>query len=321
MVRRKIGRIGVLMGGPSEEREISLKSGKAVYESLKNAGFEVVPIDIKSQDLNENIEKIKSYNIEVAFIALHGRFGEDGTVQKILEDLNIPYTGSGVLASRLALNKVLSRQRFLAFGLNVPDYIVLEKKNFVKDVSPLDRLKFPRVVKPACQGSSIGLSIVDDKDSLIKAIDLAFTFDEKIIIEEYIKGREVTVGIIDETPLPVIEIIPQKRFFDYEAKYTPGLTQYIVPAKIEEKIASQIKNSALVAHKSLGCFGFSRVDMILRDNKVYVLEVNTIPGLTETSLLPKAAKAVGIDFLELCLKLIDSAYHRLEFMSKIDDKK
>ena len=311
MVIRKIGRIGVLMGGPSEERQISLRSGKAVYESLKNANFDVVPIDIESQDLEENIRKIKSYNIEVAFIALHGRFGEDGTIQKLLEDLGIPYTGSGVLASKFALDKVLSRQRFLSFGLNVPDYIVIEKKDFDKTYLSLNKFKFPLVVKPACQGSSIGLSIVEDKDSLSKAIDLAFSFDERIIIEEYIKGRELTVGILDEEPLPVIEIIPKKKFFDYEAKYTPGLTEYVVPAKLEEKIASQAKNSALLAHKSLDCFGFSRVDMILnKENKVFVLEVNTIPGLTETSLLPKAAKAVGIGFLELCLKLIDSAYRR-----------
>jgi len=311
MVIRKIGRIGVLMGGPSEERQISLRSGKAVYESLKNANFDVVPIDIESQDLEENIRKIKSYNIEVAFIALHGRFGEDGTIQKLLEDLGIPYTGSGVLASKFALDKVLSRQRFLSFGLNVPDYIVIEKKDFDKTYLSLNKFKFPLVVKPACQGSSIGLSIVEDKDSLSKAIDLAFSFDERIIIEEYIKGRELTVGILDEEPLPVIEIIPKKKFFDYEAKYTPGLTEYVVPAKLEEKIASQAKNSALLAHKSLDCFGFSRVDMILnKENKVFVLEVNTIPGLTETSLLPKAAKAVGISFLELCLKLIDSAYRR-----------
>jgi D-alanine-D-alanine ligase len=271
----------------------------------------VVAIDIESQDLEENIRKIKSYNIEVAFIALHGRFGEDGTIQKILEDLGIPYTGSGVLASKFALDKVLSRQRFLSFGLNVPDYTVLEKKDFDKTYLSLSKFKFPLVVKPACQGSSIGLSIVEDEDSLFKAIDLAFSFDERIIIEEYIEGRELTVGILDEEALPVIEIIPKKKFFDYEAKYTPGLTEYVVPAKLEEKIASQAKSSALLAHKSLDCFGFSRVDMILnKENKVFVLEVNTIPGLTETSLLPKAAKAVGISFLELCLKLIDSAYRR-----------
>jgi len=312
MVDRHWGRIGVLMGGISEEREISLKSGKAVYQSLKQAGFEVLPIEINSQDIPENIQKIKSSNIDVAFIALHGRFGEDGTIQKILEDLNIPYTGSGILASKLALDKVLSRQRFVAWGLDVPDYIVMEKDKFDKGAIFSAGLTFPLVVKPSSQGSSIGLSIAEDEKSLIEAIDLAFSFDDKIIIERYIKGREMTVGILEENPLPVIEIIPKKRFFDYEAKYTLGLTEYVVPAKIDIETASKIQASALNAHRSLGCYGFSRVDMILKNPKVYVLEVNTIPGLTETSLLPKAAKAVGISFLELCLKLIDSAYRRAE---------
>ncbi|MCM8782791.1 MAG: D-alanine--D-alanine ligase [Candidatus Omnitrophica bacterium] len=317
MVEKDFGRIGVLMGGVSEEREISLKSGKAVYETLKQAGFEVVPIDIDTEDIETNIHRIKTTRIEVAFIALHGRLGEDGTIQRILEGLNLPYTGSGVVASRLALDKVLSRERFLAHQLRVPDYQVLDKGSFNKNNLSFRDLKFPLVVKPATQGSSIGISFADDKEQLLKSIELAFLFDERIIIEEYLKGREFTVGILDEQTLPVIEIIPKKRrFFDYEAKYTKGLTEYVVPAKIDGELSWRIQESAVVAHRALGCFGFSRVDMILKDREVYVLEVNTIPGLTETSLLPKAAKAVGIDFLELCIRLIESAYQRTKYILK-----
>lgn len=316
MVKRDFGRIGVLMGGISREREISLKSGNAVYKVLKEAGFDVVALDINSPDIQENIQKILSSKIEVAFIALHGKFGEDGTMQKILEELNIPYTGSGVLASKLALDKVLSHRYFQMAGLNVPPYIVINKDNF-RDKIDLEKFNFPLVVKPATEGSSIGVSIVEDKEGLIKSIEFAFSFDERVIIEEYIKGRELTVGILDEKPLPIIEIVPKKSFFDYEAKYTKGLTDYIVPAKIEQRLASKVKNSALFAHKSLGCFGFSRVDMILKEDKVYVLEVNTIPGLTETSLLPKAAQAEGIGFLELCLKLIESSFKRNKITTKV----
>ncbi|MCM8791608.1 MAG: D-alanine--D-alanine ligase [Candidatus Omnitrophica bacterium] len=316
MVRQDLGRIGVLMGGVSEEREISLKSGRAVYNTLKEAGFDVIPVDIDKPEIRENIKKIRSSGIDVAFIALHGRFGEDGTIQKILEDLNIPYTGSGVEASRLALNKVLSRRYFIEWGLNVPEYRVIEKKEFNKNLLILEELKFPLVIKPSTQGSSIGLFIVENRTELLKAVEEAFNFDDRIIIEQYIKGREVTVGILEEQPLPIIEIIPKKRFFDYEAKYTPGLTEYIIPAEIEEEITKQIRDSALRAHKALGCYGFSRVDMILKEDYVYVLEVNTIPGLTETSLLPKAARAIGIDFLELCLRLIDSAYRKSRLLIK-----
>ena len=310
MVNYHKGKIGVLMGGPSEEREISLKSGKAVYQTLKEAGLDVLPIIIENGNIEENIQKIKDAKIDVAFIALHGRFGEDGTIQSILDSLNIPYTGSGVLASKLALDKVSSHGRFLKAGLNVPSYTVVDKEQFDKDSFFKKELNFPLVIKPASQGSSIGLSIVEERQDLSKAIESAFGFDEKIIIEEYIKGRELTVGILDDKALPVIEIIPHRKFFDYTAKYTAGLTEYIVPASIDEILTEKVKNAGVAAHNTLGCFGFSRVDMILKDDLVYVLEVNTIPGLTETSLLPKAAKAAGIDFLQLCLKIIDLAYLR-----------
>ncbi|MFA5411009.1 MAG: D-alanine--D-alanine ligase [Candidatus Omnitrophota bacterium] len=313
MAVNKFGRIGVLMGGPSAERKISLKSGKAVYEALRQLGLEVSAIDIKTENIRENIRLLKAQRIDCAFLALHGRFGEDGSMQGILDSLKIPYTGSGKSASRLAMDKVASRRILKAHGLTVPRYKVMERssssRNACAELSGIG-FSFPLVVKPAQQGSSIGLSIVDKKEKLKAALAAAFRFDERVLIEEYIAGREVTVGILHNRALPVIEIVPKKRFFDYEAKYTAGLTDYIVPAKLEEKIAGKIKAAALSAHRLLGCSGCSRVDMILsRDNLVYVLEVNTIPGFTSTSLVPKAAKAIGIEFGQLCLKLIKSAYN------------
>ena len=307
----RFGRIGVLMGGPSSEREISLKSGHAVFAALSQLGLDVVSIDITTDNIEENVHLINSRNINCAFVALHGRFGEDGQVQKILDDLNLPYTGSGVRASQLAMDKIASRKIFQAKGLAVPGYRILEKATYAPEWKDKFNLTFPLVVKPATHGSSIGLSIIDRKEEVDRAIDLAFSYDDRIIVENYIKGREITVGILDERPLPVIEIVPKKRFFDYEAKYKTGMTDYVVPAQLEEAIARQAQDIALAAHKSLGCFGCSRADMILSNENIpFVLEVNTIPGFTVTSLLPKAAMVVGVDFGQLCLKLVSLAYEK-----------
>jgi D-alanine-D-alanine ligase len=309
--KNKFGKIGVLMGGPSTEREISLKSGKAVYEALSKVGLTVVAIDIKTDSVEENIRLIKSHRINCAFLALHGRFGEDGQIQAILDILKIPYTGSGVKASKLAMDKIASRKILEVNGLNVPKYKVLDKSSYNINWKDRNNLTLPLVVKPATHGSSIGLSIVDDMQGLDKAVDLAFRFDERVLIEEYIKGREVTVGILDNEALPVIEIIPKKRFFDYEAKYQSGMTDYVVPAKLEEGIAKEIQRTAMSVHKLLGCFGCSRVDMLLNNANIpVVLELNSIPGLTPISLLPKAARIAGIEFAQLCIKLIKLAYER-----------
>jgi len=312
--KNQFGRIGVLMGGPSTEREISLKSGNAVYEALKDLCFGVVAIDIKTDSVKENTRLIKSHKIDVAFIALHGHFGEDGQIQELLSNLKIPYTGSGVMASRLAMDKVASRKIFQTHGLPVPKYKVEDEFSYNTNWKTHNiNFSLPLVVKPATHGSSIGLSIVDEREGLNKAADLAFTFDKEIIIEEYIKGREVTVGILTEKPLPVIEIVPKKRFFDYEAKYQTGMTEYIAPAKLEDQTSGKIQETALMAHKLLGCFGCSRVDMILDQYNIpFVLEVNTIPGFTRTSLLPKAARIAGIEFAQLCLKLIELAYDKAQ---------
>lgn len=307
--QNQFGRIGVLMGGPSTEREISLKSGKAVFENLKQLGLDVVALDIRTADPEENIKFLKAHKIDCAFIALHGRFGEDGQVQEILDTLKIPYTGSGKLASRLAMDKIASRRILEVYGLAVPRYKVVHKLSYRSYLKSSNGFIFPAVVKPATHGSSIGLTIIDKKEDLENALETAFNFDEHALIEEYIGGREVTVGILDNRPLPVIEIVPRGRFFDYEAKYTAGLTDYIVPAKLEQSVARKIQSVALRVHQLLGCSGFSRADMILSEKNIpFVLELNTIPGFTRTSLFPKAARVLGIEFGQLCLELIRLAY-------------
>jgi len=303
------GRVGVLMGGTSSEREISLKSGQAVFSALKQSGLEVIPIDITTDNLLQNVNLLKKHNLDCAFIALHGRFGEDGTIQGILEGMQLPFTASGVRASQLAMDKIGSLGIFSQGGLRVPRSQFLEKSAYQKEKVFTNQLGYPLVVKPANHGSSIGLSLVERQQELPAAIQLAFEFDENIIIQEYISGRELTVGILDKIALPVIEIIPHNKFFDFDAKYQTGLTQYIIPAKLDAQIALEIQKTALRAHQLLGCSGCSRVDVILsKDNCLYILEVNTIPGMTATSLLPKAAKIVGIDFSQLCLKLLELAY-------------
>ncbi len=308
---KQFGRIGVLMGGPSSEREISLKSGHAVFDVLSQLGLDVAGIDITTDSPEDNACLIQSHNIDCAFVALHGRFGEDGQIQKILDDLSLVYTGSGVRASQLAMDKIASRKIFQAKGFSVPEYIILEKATYTPDRKDQFNLTFPLVVKPATNGSSIGLTIVDKKEEFMGALDLAFSYDDRVVVENYITGREITVSILDEQALPVIEIVPKKRFFDFEAKYKTGMTDYIVPAQLDQAIAREVQGIALAAHKSLGCSGCSRADMIIsKENIPFVLEVNTIPGLTATSLLPKAARVVGIDFGELCLKLISLAYEK-----------
>jgi len=310
-IRNKFGRIGILMGGASTEREISLKSGTAVYEVLTRLGLDAVAIDIKTDKLRENIDSLKSQHLDCVFIALHGRFGEDGQIQEILEGLNIPYSGSGVLASRLAMDKVASRSIFQKHNLAVPPYEVVDKASYARGWNFSGRLSLPLVVKPVAQGSSIGLSMIDKIGELGQAIETALAFDERVLIEQYIKGRELTVGVLEEKALPIVEIIPKHRFFDYDAKYHAGVTDYIVPAKLKPEITQKVQQTGLAAHKLLGCFGCSRVDIILNNDSIpFILEVNTIPGLTSTSLLPKAARFIGIEFSELCIRLLESAYEK-----------
>ncbi|MFY9402458.1 MAG: D-alanine--D-alanine ligase [Candidatus Omnitrophota bacterium] len=309
MLRKNFSKIGVLMGGPSSEHKISLKSGRAVLKALKAKGINAKAIIIKSASIKENISLMKKSGIDCAFIALHGRFGEDGGIQGVLDKLKIPYTGSGVRASRLAMDKVASRLIFRKNGLHTPKFKVIKGK--AKSTITLNNLAFPLVVKPALTGSSIGISIAQDQDSLKDGIKEAFKFDSRVIIEEYIRGRELTVGILGKSALPIVEIVTSQGFFDFKSKYRKGFTDYIVPAKLPKGISLKVKRAALSAHQLLGCYGCSRVDIILDScNRPYILEINTIPGLTATSLLPKAAKSAGIDFNNLCLKLIQLAYEK-----------
>jgi D-alanine-D-alanine ligase len=302
----KFGRIGVLAGGPSNEREISLRSGRAVHDALLGEGLDSLLLDVK----NDIRDVIMESRIDVAFIALHGRFGEDGTVQKMLEDAGIPYTGSGVDASALALDKVASKDLFIKNLIPVPAHKVLIKGR--SRSYDCDKLGMPIVVKPHLEGSSIGLTIVKDRNSLQGAIDKAFEYGDKVILEEYIDGRELTVGILSDEALPVIEIVPRNKVYDYNAKYKDSDTQYLVPAPITECLSANARGLGVRAHRALGCRSFSRVDMMMAaSGDIFVLEVNTIPGMTKRSLLPKAAQAMGLRFSSLCVKILEDAVRKV----------
>ena len=309
---KQLGRIGVLMGGYSSEREISLKSGTAIAESLKRQGGEVVSIDITVRDKEKIASLVRSYNLDVAFIALHGRLGEDGTIQSILEEINVPYTGSGVEASRLALDKVLAQDLFQKSGIPVPAHISLYKQEAAHRAGLIQSIDFyPVVVKPAREGSSIGITLVRAPGELAEALNKAWKYDDKVLVEQYIHGRELTVGILGDEALAPIEIRPKSEFFDFKAKYSSGATEYIVPAHLPQEVSDKIRQAALTAHRALGCADLSRADFILAGNGAYyILEVNTIPGFTSTSLLPKAARVMGIDFDRLCLHLAGLAYDK-----------
>jgi len=301
------GKIAVLAGGASNEREISLKSGRAVYDALKKRVKSVDFVDVKST----SGEGLEGLSCDVAFLCLHGRFGEDGTLQAILDELSIAYTGSGPRPSQLAMDKLVSKEVFTAEGLRVPGYRMVGRGSASEWPSDLAGQKATLVVKPRCGGSSIGLSIVRDKKELIPALEKAFRHGDEAIIEEYIEGRELAVGMLDMRALPVIEIAAKNNVYDFDAKYSDGETKYVLPAKLEEDDYKRVQGCALKAHRVLGCRDFSRVDMRMdRLGKLYILEVNTIPGLTKRSLLPKAALAEGVAFEDLCIELIDMAYKR-----------
>ncbi len=303
---KKYGTVGVLLGGPSAEREISLKSGKAVSAALRGAGVTVVEIG-EHEDI---IVGIESSRLDLAFIALHGRFGEDGQIQEFLEERGIPYSGSGIEASRRAMDKVVSRGLFKAAGLSTPDCRVYGRD----DVPAAPPFPFPVIVKPAREGSSIGLSLARTDRQFEEAVKTARGHDEVILVESYIKGRELTVGVLEDEPLPVVEIKPLNPFFDYEAKYVKGRSRFVVPALLPPGVRREVQEAGLTAHRSLGCFAYSRADIILGDDgNPYLLEVNSIPGFTATSLLPQAAAATGTDFTALCLRLLDLALTRKNF--------
>jgi len=309
-VIQKFGKIGVLMGGISSERAISLKSGEAVYSALKEYGFDAIKIDITESDYERISKQIESFGLDLAFIVLHGKFGEDGEMQKILEELGVIYTGSGVVASRLALNKVLTQNLLKNHGITVPNYVSLSgdrREDVYQLVQSLG--DYPLVVKPACEGSSIGISVVNEVGQLNGAVDLALSLDSQVLIEKFIEGRELTVGILGQRTLPIVEIRYNASFFDFDSKYGKEHTLYDVPANIDQDMARKISDAAYEAYRLIGCDGFARVDFILnQEGKFYLLEINTIPGFTKTSLLPKAAIKSGINFIQLCIEIMESAY-------------
>lgn len=310
-MRKKI-KIAVLMGGKSPEYEVSCLSGKRILESLDPHKYDVFPMKINQK--GEGYEKLFKLRPEVVFVAMHGSFGENGAVQGLLELRNIPYTGSGILASALGMDKIMFRTMVQKAKIAVPRCVILKKGDFAGKV--WDELSVPVVVKPYCQGSSIGVSIVHSKANLEKALQKAFDFGSQAIVEEFLSGVEVTCGILgNDKPiaLPVAEIIPKKEFFDYESKYVSGMSEEVVPARISAKLTKKIQETALKVYQLIGCCGFGRVDMILRQSTPYVLEINTIPGLTPNSLLPKEAAAAGITYQQLIEKIIQLALEKNYF--------
>jgi D-alanine-D-alanine ligase len=299
----KSKKIAVLMGGLSAEREVSLKSGAAVHQALLARGYHAVAIDV-GRDLPYVLAQEK---IEAAFIALHGRYGEDGCVQGLLELLQVPYTGSGVLASALAMHKLYSKQTFASAGILTAPFHHFRRGEQVRTAA----LSFglPLVVKPVQEGSSVGVSIVREPGQLEAALEEAFRHDSEILVEQYIKGQEVQVGILDDRPVGAIEIVPKNEFYDFEAKYTDGMAEHIFPARLEAELYRKAQQVGMAAHQALGCSGYSRVDLLVTDSgDCYVLEVNTLPGMTALSLLPEiAAKGAGLTFETLVEQIIEAA--------------
>jgi D-alanine-D-alanine ligase len=295
-------KIGVLMGGVSAERAVSLRSGNAIYTALLGLGYNAVPIDV-GPDI---CYALTNERIELAFLALHGGYGENGSIQGMLEVLGIPYTGSGVLASALAMDKEASKKVFLYHGIPIPPFVALSKEQKAKS----KEFDLPWVVKPATEGSSVGVSIVKNNDDFEEAFEKALSYGSTVIIEKYIGGQEVQIGILNEKVLGGVEVRPSLEFYSYEAKYTAGLTEYVLPPEIDSKAYERSKKIALFSHMALGCSGATRVDLRLdKEGNPYVLEINTIPGMTETSLLPKIARLAGFDFPALIEEILRGTIH------------
>jgi D-alanine-D-alanine ligase len=297
-------KIGVLMGGLSSEREVSIASGNAVLTALREKGYRPVAIDV-GRDV---AEKLRGNAVEIAFIALHGKFGEDGAIQGMLEVMGIPYTGAGILASAIGMNKTVSKQVFRSRGLLVGPYEVVYDGDGAKAGALIEQLQFPVVVKPHAEGSSVGVSLVFRKEEVAQAVELAFEYGSEILIEKFIKGKEVQVGILGDRALGAIEIVPKRQFYDYKAKYEKGMSDHFFPARIPEAVYKRTLEAGLAAHRAIGCRGYSRVDFIIDEGGApYILEVNTLPGMTATSLLPEIAKGVGISFPDLVEEILKLA--------------
>lgn len=309
-------RVAVLRGGRSLERDVSLKSGHRVGQALEELGHDVLPLDVDEALVGNLLEA----HPDVVYIALHGKYGEDGTVQELLEILDIPYTGPDAYANMIAFDKVLAKENFIREGIATPKHYALGSVSF-KEMGAsaalpkvVEKLGMPLVVKPARQGSALGIKIAKTAEELPRALIGALSYDSKVVIEQHISGREVAVSIIGNEParpLPVVEIVTNKEFFDFEAMYTMGQAEYFVPARLSSKKTQQVQDTALAAHRAVGGRDVSRVDIIVDKKGVpQVLEVNSSPGMTETSLLPMAAQQAGVEFVELVGKLLESAMSR-----------
>jgi len=311
-------RVAVLKGGPSLERQVSLRSAARVEDALESLGHEVVPIDVGG-DL---VERLRSSQAEVAFVALHGRGGEDGTVQEILEIVGMPYTGSSVAACIRSMDKVLTKHLLVEQQLPTPDFFAFNETAFrefgAAEALPAieERLGFPIVVKPAAQGSALGIKFARTPKDVPEALIAAFSYDEKVLLERYVDGRELAVGLLehegDLQALPIVEALPKDEyFFDFESRYEIGKTEYVCPAELPDLVTEQAQELAAATYRLLGCYGFARVDLILsEEGDLQVLEAQVIPGLTETSLLPQAAEAAGISFEQLVERLVELALRR-----------
>jgi D-alanine-D-alanine ligase len=298
-----LGKVAVLLGGKSAEREVSLKSGGMVLKALRSKGVDAHPFDPKERDVLD----LAKERFDRVFIALHGRFGEDGTLQGVLEWLGIPYTGSGVLASALAMDKLRTKRLWAAEGLPTAPYEVLGKDTNLRAAAK--RLGTPLFVKPASEGSSVGMSKVRKAADLEEAYALAVNYDPVVLAEKFIDGPELTVAILGERVLPIIRIETPREFYDYEAKYLADDTRYLIPCGLAAKKEKEIQALCLRAFRSLGCRGWGRVDLMLdKRGRPFLLEVNTAPGMTDHSLVPMAAKAVGIPYEDLCVKILEGAH-------------
>jgi D-alanine-D-alanine ligase len=306
-------RIGVLMGGQSAEREISLRTGQAVHQALVRRGYDAIAIDVD----RSIVEQLRDYKIEMAFVALHGPGGEDGSMQGLLETLRVPYTGSGVRASAIAMHKAVAKTLLAASGIPVPRGIVVHARGKLPKTIPA-ALRLPVVVKPAAQGSTIGITIVRASSEWAVALRRAHKHDEEAVVEPYIPGREVTVSVLSDEVLPAVEIVAPGGFYDYAAKYEKGHTQYLCPAPLSAHILRQLNDVALKTYRMIGCEGAARVDFRLTPRgKPFVLEINTTPGMTETSLLPMAAAKAGLDYDTLTERILASAIARAEILKRM----
>jgi D-alanine-D-alanine ligase len=313
-------RVAILRGGSSLEHGVSLRSAARVEDAIGSLGHEAVGIDV-GKDL---VDRLRAERPGVVFIALHGPGGEDGTVQELLEILDLPYTGPGVAACALCMDKIAAKHEMRAAGLPTPDWAAFNATAF-RELGAADtleeieaRLGFPLVVKPASQGSSLGVEFASSRDEVPQALVAAFSYDDRVLLERYVKGRELAVSVLGGEALPVVEAIPREEdFFNFEARYEIGRTEYVCPADLVDQEAEEVQRISTKTYETLGCSGFARVDLMLGEDGPQVLEVNAIPGLTDTSLFPMAAEAAGIDFTQLVERILSSARARPESESTL----